>query len=302
MMKDNHVAGEGNAYYTLFREYDPDLGRWWRPDPIFQPWQSPYSAFDGNPIMLTDVWGLKVVTDPDGTQHYSTEDVVVTANRYSPPSFAFNDIKTPAVLKQHITDAMKNNTNGSDGKTQATLEREERDNFQVQRNSGQVVTTTAKSWYEQAMLLHDAKFHYNYANGDPWFIDASRFDFTFISQKDLVQDEDYANIFHADLVKKDKNATSIVFGKIRLQKISGDVFCILPDEYDFDMEWSKVKPSSTGIQRNIDEWWNMLSSERNLYTILAGAVNEYGIPYPTIPFVTSHRFFIYVNSYITVKP
>ena len=59
MMKDNHVAGEGNAYYTLFREYDPDLGRWWRPDPIFQPWQSPYSAFDGNPIMLTDVWGLE---------------------------------------------------------------------------------------------------------------------------------------------------------------------------------------------------------------------------------------------------
>ena len=68
MMKDNHVAGEGNAYYTLFREYDPDLGRWWRPDPIFQPWQSPYSAFDGNPIMLTDVWGLEsaYTTQEDG--------------------------------------------------------------------------------------------------------------------------------------------------------------------------------------------------------------------------------------------
>ena len=72
MMKDNHVAGEGNAYYTLFREYDPDLGRWWRPDPIFQPWQSPYSAFDGNPIMLTDVWGLESVRTPD---------VVVEADR-----------------------------------------------------------------------------------------------------------------------------------------------------------------------------------------------------------------------------
>lgn len=71
MMKDNHVAGEGNAYYTLFCEYDPDLGRWWRPDPIFQPWQSPYSAFDGNPIMLTDVWGLEskegdVTKNPNG--------------------------------------------------------------------------------------------------------------------------------------------------------------------------------------------------------------------------------------------
>ena len=71
MMKDNHVAGEGNAYYTLFREYDPDLGRWWRPDPIFQPWQSPYSAFDGNPIMLTDVWGLEAISKP----------VIVTADR-----------------------------------------------------------------------------------------------------------------------------------------------------------------------------------------------------------------------------
>ena len=70
-MKDNHVAGEGNAYYTLFREYYPDLGRWWRPDPIFQPWQSPYSAFDGNPIMLTDVWGLEAISKP----------VIVTADR-----------------------------------------------------------------------------------------------------------------------------------------------------------------------------------------------------------------------------
>ena len=84
MMKDNHVAGEGNAYYTLFREYDPDLGRWWRPNPIFQPWQSPYSAFDGNPIMLTDVWGLEAEKDPlkgfTPEDPLITPDVVVTAD------------------------------------------------------------------------------------------------------------------------------------------------------------------------------------------------------------------------------
>ncbi len=34
MLKDNHIAGEGNAYYTLFREYDPILGRWRRADPL----------------------------------------------------------------------------------------------------------------------------------------------------------------------------------------------------------------------------------------------------------------------------
>ena len=116
MMKDNHVAGEGNAYYTLFREYDPDLGRWWRPDPIFQPWQSPYSAFDGNPIMLTDVWGLegekngdtriengKKYSYYDGHWEIVTDEVVTEADRYSASTFLFNDITPPAVLKQHIT-------------------------------------------------------------------------------------------------------------------------------------------------------------------------------------------------------
>ena len=78
MMTDNHVAGEGNAYYTLFREYDPDLGRWWRPDPIFQPWQSPYSAFDGNPIMFTDVWGLEAEKDP--LKGFTPEDPLITPN------------------------------------------------------------------------------------------------------------------------------------------------------------------------------------------------------------------------------
>ena len=77
-MKDNHVAGEGNAYYTLFREYDPDLGRWWRPDPIFQPWQSPYSAFDGNPIMFTDVWGLEAKKEEAPLKGFTPEDPLIT--------------------------------------------------------------------------------------------------------------------------------------------------------------------------------------------------------------------------------
>ena len=34
MLKHNHISGEGNAYYTLFREYDPTLGRWWSADPM----------------------------------------------------------------------------------------------------------------------------------------------------------------------------------------------------------------------------------------------------------------------------
>jgi len=72
MMKDNHIAGEGNAYYTLFREYDPTLGRWWSADPMRAKYadMSPYLAFGANPISFTDVMGddLKVgATNPEGS-------------------------------------------------------------------------------------------------------------------------------------------------------------------------------------------------------------------------------------------
>ncbi len=83
MMKDNHISGEGNAYYTLFREYDPNLGRWWKRDPIFQPWQSPYSAFDANPAMFTDVWGLKPhwVPNENGGGNWTIDEILVVANK-----------------------------------------------------------------------------------------------------------------------------------------------------------------------------------------------------------------------------
>ncbi len=50
----------GNSYSTMFRQYDVRLGRWMSPDPVFQPWQSPYNGFDGNPVSLTDPLGLVV--------------------------------------------------------------------------------------------------------------------------------------------------------------------------------------------------------------------------------------------------
>jgi hypothetical protein len=52
-------------------QLDPRLGRWFSVDPIFQPWQSPYTSMDNNPICLNDVRGLKVggseATFSDGT-------------------------------------------------------------------------------------------------------------------------------------------------------------------------------------------------------------------------------------------
>ena len=69
MLKDNHIAGEGNAYYTLFREYAPDLGRWWSADPKKDslPSFSPYVSMRANPINRIDPKGDAdyIYTDSD---------------------------------------------------------------------------------------------------------------------------------------------------------------------------------------------------------------------------------------------
>jgi len=56
---DNEVKGEGNSYTTEFRQYDPRIGRWLSLDPLMAkfPHQSPYAAFDNNPIYYSDPLG-----------------------------------------------------------------------------------------------------------------------------------------------------------------------------------------------------------------------------------------------------
>jgi RHS repeat-associated protein len=61
MEKDNEVKNfAGSSYTTEFRQYDPRLGRWKSLDPLMAafPWQSPYCAFDNNPVYYTDPLGL----------------------------------------------------------------------------------------------------------------------------------------------------------------------------------------------------------------------------------------------------
>ncbi len=65
MEKDDEVSGEGNTYTTMFRAYDARIGRWKSLDPVTHPWQSPYNAFDGNPIYFTDASGA----DADPPDH-----------------------------------------------------------------------------------------------------------------------------------------------------------------------------------------------------------------------------------------
>jgi RHS repeat-associated protein len=57
--------GDGNSYTTEFRQYDSRLGRWLSLDPLMSnfPWQSPYCAFDNNPVFFTDRLGLSTQGD-----------------------------------------------------------------------------------------------------------------------------------------------------------------------------------------------------------------------------------------------
>jgi len=60
MEKTDEVYGGGNEYSTEYRQYDPRIGRWLSIDHLFKnfPWQSPYAAFDNNPILIKDPKGL----------------------------------------------------------------------------------------------------------------------------------------------------------------------------------------------------------------------------------------------------
>src|SRR6218665_1766633 len=57
--KDNEIRGDGNHFTTLYREGNTELLTWWSPDPTAneQPWQSPYSYMDGNPVLMNDPEG-----------------------------------------------------------------------------------------------------------------------------------------------------------------------------------------------------------------------------------------------------
>jgi len=63
---DNEVDGQGNTMTAEFWEYDPRIGRRWNTDPAEgeYSWQSPYAAFDNNPIALDDPDGMEAKGGP----------------------------------------------------------------------------------------------------------------------------------------------------------------------------------------------------------------------------------------------
>ncbi len=79
MLEDNELKGEGNSYSTLFREYDPRVGRFLSLDPSLAKYPniSPYVAFADNPVMFVD---------PDGEDysvtviHGKNPQIIIRAN------------------------------------------------------------------------------------------------------------------------------------------------------------------------------------------------------------------------------
>ena len=82
METDKEKTGSyGGSYTTMFRQYDPRVGRWLSLDPLMAkfPHMSPYAAFDNNPILYTDPYGLEPTNgDPTDKEDKSDKQIEIT--------------------------------------------------------------------------------------------------------------------------------------------------------------------------------------------------------------------------------
>jgi len=118
--KDDEISGvTGSHYYTLFRELDTRIGRWWAIDPktTLTPWESPYVSMGNSPIFSNDPLGdvqtkywdkedpSKLIEDVDDGIDQS---VTVDRNYYNQMKGIVT--KGGADIKNNQSDALKFNT------------------------------------------------------------------------------------------------------------------------------------------------------------------------------------------------
>jgi len=64
--KTDEIDGNGNHYTSDYWEYESRTGIRWNIDPVVKPFESPYAAFNGNPIKIADPSGADGVGDQNG--------------------------------------------------------------------------------------------------------------------------------------------------------------------------------------------------------------------------------------------
>ncbi|MDB5272088.1 MAG: conserved repeat domain protein [Chitinophagaceae bacterium] len=97
MEKDDEVKGSGNSYDFGARIYDPRLGRFFTTDPNQKqsPDQSPYAAFNGNPILYIDPTGKSGEVSVDK----AAKTVTVTSH-----IIFYGEGSSPELAKQSASD------------------------------------------------------------------------------------------------------------------------------------------------------------------------------------------------------
>jgi len=78
--KDNEISGTGNSYTAEYWQYDARLGRRWNVDPKGKPYESPFSVFSNNPMIMIDPEG-------DSTVFYRANGTILFAmsSQYNKP-------------------------------------------------------------------------------------------------------------------------------------------------------------------------------------------------------------------------
>ena len=79
--EDDEWKGDGLHQTSSYREYDTRVGRWMSRDPVTHFHQSPYNAFDANPVALADPSGADAEGDPvtDGGDESASDPIPTTA-------------------------------------------------------------------------------------------------------------------------------------------------------------------------------------------------------------------------------
>ncbi len=103
---DDEIKGIGNHISFVDYGYDPRLCRRFGPDPIIFSWQSPYAAFDNNPILFIDPTGKGAEVSPQRDKNGKVISINVKAKVFV---HGKDSDKAVELIKKDIQDNLKNN-------------------------------------------------------------------------------------------------------------------------------------------------------------------------------------------------